>query len=201
DVTDRKPPVTVASRPCIGDEISIGCIGTGNFASGVIFPILKSSKGVRLQAVASVSGAGAASAQRAFQFQSAQQPSELLNNENVDAVFILTRHDTHAPLAVRALNLGKAVFLEKPLAVTSEQLVQLQEAYESRLRTGHAPFLMVGFNRRFAPFTDRIRQFFAGRSEPMLVHARINAGYIPRDHWIHADGGRIVGEFCHFVDW
>jgi len=60
---------------------------------------------------------------------------------------------------------------------------------------------MVGFNRRFAPFTEKIRQFFAGRTEPMLLHARINAGYIPLDHWIHADGGRIVGEFCHFVDW
>jgi predicted dehydrogenase len=60
---------------------------------------------------------------------------------------------------------------------------------------------MVGFNRRFAPFTQRIRKFFAGRQQPMLIHARVNAGYIPPDHWIHADGGRIVGEFCHFVDW
>jgi len=59
----------------------------------------------------------------------------------------------------------------------------------------------VGFNRRFAPFTEKIRQFFADRREPMMLHARVNAGYIPHDHWIHADGGRIVGEFCHFVDW
>src|SRR2546427_2431419 len=60
---------------------------------------------------------------------------------------------------------------------------------------------MWGFNRRFAPFTEKIRQFFAGRREPMLIHARVNAGYIPHDHWIYAQGGRIIGEFCHFVDW
>ncbi|PYV09987.1 MAG: oxidoreductase [Acidobacteria bacterium] len=200
-VSQRTVSAVAAARPRIGDEVRVGCIGAGSFASSVIFPNLQSIKGVRLQCVGTISGAGAASAQRAFRFQTAEQPSELLNDPNVDTVFILTRHDTHASLAVRALHSGKPVFVEKPLAIDREQLAQIQEVYAAQLQAGRAPFVMVGFNRRFAPFTEKIRQFFAERREPMLVHARVNAGYIPRDHWVHAQGGRIVGEFCHFVDW
>jgi polar amino acid transport system substrate-binding protein len=162
---------------------------------------LQSIKSVRLQSVATISGAGAASAQRAFKFQTAEQPSELLSDPNVDSVFILTRHGTHATETAQALRAGKPVFVEKPLAIDREQLDQLQQVYAGQLLTGRAPFVMVGFNRRFAPFTEKIRQFFAGRREPMVIHARVNAGYIPHDHWIYTQGGRIIGEFCHFVDW
>jgi predicted dehydrogenase len=197
----RAVQTVVAARPRIGDEVRVGCIGAGSFASSVIFPNLRAIKGVRLQAVATISGAGAASAQRAFKFQTAEQPSELLNNQNVDSVFILTRHDTHATETAQALHAGKPVFVEKPLAIDRQQLDQLQQVYAGQLQAGRAPFVMVGFNRRFAPFTEKIRQFFAGRREPMVIHARVNAGYIPQDHWIYAQGGRIVGEFCHFVDW
>jgi predicted dehydrogenase len=197
----RSAGAVTEARPRIGDEVRVGCVGAGGFATGVIFPILRSIKDVRLQAVASISGAGAASAQRAFKFETAEQPSELLNDPDVDTVFILTRHDTHVTHAVQALDAGKPVFIEKPLAADREQLARLKETYDAHSQRGRAPFVMVGFNRRFAPFTRRIRQFFAGRQQPMLVHVRVNAGYIPPDHWIHADGGRIVGEFCHFVDW
>ncbi len=197
----RTLPAVTAARPRIGDEVRVGCIGAGSFASSVIFPNLQAIKGVRLQSVATISGAGAASAQRAFKFQTAEQPSELLTNPNVDSVFILTRHDTHAAGTAQALHAGKPVFVEKPLAIDHEQLDQLQQVYAGQLLSGRAPFLMVGFNRRFAPFTEKIRQFFAGRREPMVIHARVNAGFIPHDHWIYAQGGRIVGEFCHFVDW
>lgn len=196
-------PVTaaIAARPRMGSEVRVGCIGAGSFASSVIFPILQSIKGVRLQAVATTSGAGAASAQRGFGFEAAEQPSELLNDPNVDALFVLTRHHAHATYALSGLDANKPLFVEKPLAVDRPQLAQLKEAYARQARTGRTPFVMVGFNRRFAPFTEKIRQCFAGRREPMLIHARINAGHIPHDHWIHSDGGRIVGEFCHFVDW
>jgi predicted dehydrogenase len=197
----RTLPTVAAARPRIGDEVRVGCIGAGSFASSVIFPNLQAIKGVRLQSVASISGAGAASAQRAFKFQTAEQPSELLNDPNVDSVFILTRHDTHAAEAAQALHAGKPVFVEKPLAIDHQQLDQLQQVYAGQLLSGRAPFVMVGFNRRFAPFTEKVRQFFAGRREPMVIHARVNAGFIPHDHWIYAQGGRIVGEFCHFVDW
>jgi predicted dehydrogenase/threonine dehydrogenase-like Zn-dependent dehydrogenase len=197
----RTLPIVAAARHRIGDEVRVGCIGAGSFASSVIFPNLRALKGVRLQSVATISGAGAASAQRAFKFQTAQQPSELLNDFDVDSVFILTRHDTHAAETARALHAGKPVFVEKPLAIDLEQLDQLQQVYAGQLLSGHAPFVMVGFNRRFAPFTEKMRQFFAGRREPMVLHARVNAGFIPHDHWIYTQGGRIVGEFCHFVDW
>ncbi len=201
EVSQRTASAVVATRPRLGDEVRVGCIGAGSFASSVIFPSLRSVKGVCLQSVGTISGAGAVSAQRAFKFQTAEQPSELLNNPNVDSVVILTRHDTHVTYTAQALQAGKPVFVEKPLAIDREQLAQLQEVYAARLQAGHAPFVMAGFNRRFAPFTEKIRQFFAGRREPMMVHARVNAGYIPHDHWVHTQGGRIVGEFCHFVDW
>jgi predicted dehydrogenase len=200
-VPQRSVGSVAGVRPRIDDEVRVGCIGAGGFATGVVFPILRSIKDVRLQAVATVSGAGAASAQRAFKFETAEQPSELLNDADVDTVFILTRHDTHGTHAVQALDAGKPVFIEKPLAADREQLARLRETYAAHSQGGRSPFVMVGFNRRFAPFTERIRHFFRGRQQPMLVHVRVNAGYIPLDHWIHADGGRIVGEFCHFVDW
>jgi len=200
-VPQKSMPAVIAARPRIGDEVRIGCIGAGNFASSVILPNLQSIKGVRLQSVGTTSGASAASAQRAFKFQTAEQPSDLLNNPNVDAVFVVTRHDNHATLTAQALLAGRPVFVEKPLAVNREQLAQLQEVYAAQVQAGRAPFVMAGFNRRFAPFTEKIRQFFAGRREPMMIHVRVNAGFMPHDHWIHAQGGRIVGEFCHFVDW
>ncbi len=194
-------PAVVGTRPRPDNRVRVGSIGAGSFATGVIFPILQSIKGVRLQSVSTISGAGAASAQRAYKFQTVGQPSEIANDPNVDAVFILTRHEAHAARALQALNAGKPVFVEKPLAVDRDQLDQLRDAYSAQRQAGRAPFVMVGFNRRFAPFTEKIRQFFAGRREPMLVHGRVNAGLTPLDHWIRAEGGCILGEFCHFVDW
>ncbi len=195
------PPTPTVVRHRLGDEVRVGCVGAGSFASGVIFPILQSIKGVRLQSVGTVSGASARSAQRAYNFQTAERPAEILCGPNIDAVFLLTRHSTHASQTAQALKSVKPVFVEKPLAIDREQLAQLQQVYREEEQAGRAPFVMVGFNRRFAPFTENIRKFFAGRREPMLVHARINAGFIPADHWVHSEGGRIVGEFCHFVDW
>src|SRR6266481_2617437 len=132
----RTVSAVVATRPRIGDEVRVGCIGAGSFASSVIFPTLQSIKGVRLQSVGTISGTGASSARRAFKFQTAEQPSELLNNPNVDTVFILTRHDTHVSYAAQALHAGKPVFIEKPLAIDREQLAQLQEVYAARLQAG-----------------------------------------------------------------
>jgi polar amino acid transport system substrate-binding protein len=89
------------------------------------------------------------------------------------------------------------------LAVNSEQLTEIETTYQNQRHNGATPFLTVGFNRRFAPLTQKMVQFFANRHEPMFLHARINAGFIPKDSWIQrdGDGGRIVGEFCHFIDW
>jgi predicted dehydrogenase/threonine dehydrogenase-like Zn-dependent dehydrogenase len=206
--SDRRPIVqpslpvhAVQSRPT--DKLRVGCIGAGGFARGVIFPHLRSSAGLLLESVASSTGAAAASARTSFGFAIAESPSELLANPNLDAVFILTRHNSHAGYVEGALERGKCVFVEKPLAINSEQLEMVQTAYAKALVENRSPFLMVGFNRRFSPLTEKLKNFFAGRTEPMLVHIRCNAGFIPRDSWIQdpENGGRIVGELCHFVDW
>jgi len=179
-------------------SLRIGCIGAGDFARSVIFPNLRRLGGVALESVATCSGVAAESARRSFGFALAQTPDELLANSDLDAVFILSRHDSHSRLVVRAIANEKAVFVEKPLAINRQQLAEIQSVYQEKQE--RFPFLMVGFNRRFAPATEEIRQFFAGHHEPMVVQIRVNGGYIPRNHWVHEAGGRVVGELCHFVD-
>jgi predicted dehydrogenase/threonine dehydrogenase-like Zn-dependent dehydrogenase len=194
-----KDPEKATGKP--RGEVRIGCIGAGSFATGVMFPALKAAKGVRLEAVATASGVAAASAQKTFQFQRTETPAELLSDPNVDAAFIFSRHDSHAAFVMQALQAGKSVFVEKPLATKVEDLSEIEATVAAQQAAGPAPFVMVGFNRRFAPFTEKIREFFSARSEAMMINIRINAGYLSLDHWTHRDGGRIVGELCHFVDW
>jgi predicted dehydrogenase/threonine dehydrogenase-like Zn-dependent dehydrogenase len=194
-------PIAVQTPP--KEKVRVGCIGAGGFARGIIFPHLGSSAGVVLESVATITGAAAVSASTGFGFSHAQAPSELLDNPNVDAVFILTRHNSHAAYVKTALELGKCVFVEKPLAINREQLEMVRTAYAKGLAEKGSAFLMVGFNRRFAPLTEKVKSFFARRTEPMLVHIRCNAGFIDRNSWVQdpENGGRIVGELCHFVDW
>jgi predicted dehydrogenase len=201
--TPDKPRVNLppVKRACVQGELRIGCIGAGSFSTGVLFPALQALKGVRFEAVATASGVGAASAQKAFRFNRAETTADLLVDGNVDAVFVLSRHDSHANYVCLAIKGAKAVFVEKPLATTLEELETIEKTVADRLSAGEPAFLMVGFNRRFAPFTQKICEFFAGRGEAMMLNIRINAGVIPNDHWTHKHGGRIVGEFCHFVDW
>jgi predicted dehydrogenase/threonine dehydrogenase-like Zn-dependent dehydrogenase len=195
----RKVPLTCRLKT---DILRVGCIGAGGFARSTIFPALRAGDRVVLQSVASASGIAAESARRAFGFRQATTTEELQEDPDVDAVFVVSRHDSHAGYAARALAAGKHVFVEKPLAVTPEQLGAIEQAHAAWIERREAPpCLMVGFNRRFAPATDEVRRFFTGRREPMFVHIRVNAGYQPPDHWVHADGGRIIGELCHFVDW
>lgn len=195
--TVASTPAAVVPRPRIGGELRVGMIGAGGFARSVIVPNLKSCKGVVLQAVSSLSGVGAESARRVCGFSRAATSADLLGSMDVDATFIASHHDSHAGYVAQALVQKKQVFVEKPLATTPEQLDSVRSAYEA----ADSPFLMVGFNRRFAPATERIRELFAGRRESMMVHVRVNAGFIPGDHWVHGDGGRMIGELCHFVDW
>lgn len=184
------------------ESVRIGCIGAGNFARGTIFPHLRKIRGVRMEAVATASGVAAESARRSDGFQCACAPVDLLTDSSIDAVFILSRHDSHARFALEALERGKPAFIEKPLCVRRDELLSIRTVYAGGVARSANPFLMVGFNRRFAPQTEKLREFFSGRQEPMLIHIRVNAGYIPREHWTQqATGGRIVGELCHFVDW
>ncbi len=192
-----------AAAPRAG-ELRVSCIGAGSFARSFVFPALRKTRGVALHSVATASGIASESASRVFGFTRAAAPADLLQDKDTDAVFVLSRHDSHAQYVIAALSRHKAVLVEKPLAVSREQLEEIQSAYQAAKETDPAPFLMVGYNRRFAPFTERLKELFAGRHEPMVANVRVNAGYIPHDHWMQRNssgGGRIVGELCHFVDW
>jgi predicted dehydrogenase/threonine dehydrogenase-like Zn-dependent dehydrogenase len=197
-----RPVAPRSAQPRPAGKLRVGCIGAGSFAGGVIFPHLRSSSALTLESVASTSGSAAESARKGFAFSNAESSSQLLSNPNVDAIFILTRHDSHAAYVTSALERGKSVFVEKPLAVDREQLETVRTAYLEQVSAGRAPFLMVGYNRRFSPFTERLKNFFARRSEPMVVHIRCNGGFVPTTSWVQAsgNGGRIIGELCHFVD-
>jgi predicted dehydrogenase len=182
------------------DTPKLGVLGAGLFANATLLPALKNIKQLELVGIASAAGVHARHSAKKFGFAYATTNNdEILNDPNINTVAILTRHGLHADLVARALQAGKHVFVEKPLAITAEQLEIVNQA----LITYHQKLIMVGFNRRFAPLARRLQEFLAERSEPLYMHYRINAGYIPLNHWTHdpvQGGGRIIGEGCHFVD-
>ena len=187
--------VSSSSRPT-GTTAAV--IGAGNFATRVLLPILK-QRNVRLRTIASASGPSGAIAGAAFDAERiTADVDDIVADSSIETVFVLTRHDSHASLVLRALEAGKHVFVEKPLALTEEDLDRIE-----RVARGTDRLLMVGFNRRFAPFSREVVSHLAARSGPVALNITVNAGAIPRDHWTqNADvgGGRIVGEACHFID-
>jgi predicted dehydrogenase len=126
-----------------------------------------------------------------------------LQDPKINAVLIATRHNLHASQSLAALRAGKAVFCEKPLCLNENELGALMRAVSVPANGRAAPLLMVGFNRRFAPMAVQMKKFVSDIHEPLAIHYRVNAGYIPADHWVNdpeQGGGRILGEVCHFVD-
>jgi predicted dehydrogenase/threonine dehydrogenase-like Zn-dependent dehydrogenase len=180
--------------------LRLGVLGAGNFASVVMLPALRKLKNIDLVGIASGSGLSATHAARKFGFQyTASSAEQLLDDPSINILAILTRHNLHAEQTVQALQAGKHVFCEKPLALHSQEL----DAVADALRQPGAPLLSVGFNRRFAPLGVHLKAFLDQRHEPLVAHYRVNAGFIPLTHWIHnleQGGGRIVGEACHFID-
>jgi predicted dehydrogenase len=127
----------------------------------------------------------------------------VLDDPEIGAVVIATRHDSHAGLVCEALRAGKHVFVEKPLALSLPELGAVEQAYSARLALGNAPIVMVGFNRRFAPQVRKIKSLLGAVAEPKVLVMTVNAGDIPASHWTQdatAGGGRIIGEACHFID-
>ncbi len=178
--------------------LGIGFIGAGNFAKSVLLPELRKQTGVRLTGVATATGLSGTHAAEKFGFGFATtDAAQILGDSGTDVVFIATRHDTHAPLAIEALAAGKHVFVEKPLAIDQAQLDAAITAAEASDRV-----LMVGFNRRFAPLIVKAKAALAGRTAPLVMLYRVNAGPVPAESWLHGDegGGRIIGEVCHFID-
>lgn len=181
------------------EALGVSFIGAGNFARGVLLPIVKRTANLQLEGIATATGISAKNTAEMFGFAYATTNAEtILESDKTDCVFIATRHDNHAELAANALRRGKAVFVEKPLATTEEDL---REVLQAARETGN--LLTVGYNRRFAPLAKQIKNHFENRAGALTVLYRINAGQIPPDHWTHSateGGGRIIGEVCHFVD-
>ncbi|MDQ3935493.1 MAG: bi-domain-containing oxidoreductase [Actinomycetota bacterium] len=192
-------PATEAKpiEPASG-ALRVGLLGPGNFANSVIVPAFQAA-GARLTRVGGGSGPSAEAATRNHGFEQAS-PSEdaLIGDPQVEAVGVCTRHGTHADLVQRALLAGRHVFVEKPLAMTHEELDAVMAA---KAESGRV--LAVGFNRRFAPLMREVRAFVADTPGPITATYRVAAGNLPSDHWAHDledGGGRLIGEGCHFVD-
>jgi predicted dehydrogenase/threonine dehydrogenase-like Zn-dependent dehydrogenase len=190
--------VSLRAGPAPTGRGIVGWIGAGNFASRVLIPAFAEA-GATLDALASSGGVSAATVGSRAGFRRATtDAASLLSDPAIDTVVVTTRHDSHADWTTRALEAGKHVFVEKPLALTMEQL----DAVSSALAASRA-LLCVGFNRRYAPLVRRARQAVAGRGGPLAASIMVNAGSIPREHWTQdaeSGGGRIVGEACHFID-
>ncbi len=187
------PSSTASGKP------ALGFIGAGNYATAVLIPAFAQTE-ARLVAVASASGVSGVHVAKKFNIESASTDSDaLLSDNSINTVVITTRHDSHADWVCKALRAGKHVFVEKPIALTREQLKQVELAHAENPRQ----LLMVGFNRRYAPHVVAAKRALQAKSGPKSFVMTVNAGAIPRDHWIQnmeIGGGRIIGEGCHFID-
>ena len=181
-------------------KVSLGFVGAGNYASGVLIPAFKAS-GAGLQTISSSGGVNGVYAGKKFGFAKTTTEWEtILQDEAVNAVVIATRHDTHANMVCKTLEAGKHVFVEKPLALSLEEIERIEKAHQAN----PSLHIMVGFNRRFSAHTQRIKKALAGYDNtPKSFVMSVNAGAIPSDHWTQdreIGGGRIIGEACHFID-
>ncbi len=183
-------------------SIQIGLLGAGTFATSTLLPALKRVDGVEMVTACAASGSHARHAAEKFGFRfCTTDDREVLNNPAVNTVVIATRHHLHAEQVIAALHSGKHVFCEKPLCLNEAELTKIVAACNNHEQNTRV--LMVGFNRRFAPLAVRMKTFLQDVREPLALHYRVNAGFLPPDHWLNdpqQGGGRILGEVCHFVD-
>lgn len=191
--------IDVASAPIDRSRIGISMIGAGNYATATLLPPLQRDARTELRGLLTASGRTAASVAKQFGFRfCGSELSDLLGTDT-DAVVIATRHNSHADYVCRALAAGKHVFVEKPLALTMDELATVARALGAAPRMQ----LQVGFNRRYAPLTREVLGHFETVTSPRMVAIRVNAGFIASDHWSQdpeVGGGRIIGEACHFID-
>lgn len=197
-------------NPISSKVIRVGLIGAGNFAVGMHLPNLRLLKNKYcIQAICNRNGHRAkAIADQYDANYSTTDYHDILSDSDIDLVMICTRHNLHGPLVLESLRAGKHTFVEKPLCTTSEDLDSIMNFYGvSPVRKevnyyNASPLLMVGFNRRFSKYAHEIKQHVKNRVNPLFIHYRMNAGYLPMNHWVHSEegGGRIIGEACHIID-
>jgi len=200
--TSRVLPATKAAprTPGRGKHVAVGFIGAGNYASSMLLPHLAQLDAVRLAHVATTRSLSAVNAQRKFGFTTASTDADaVLEDESLDAIFVVTRHQTHADFVCRALETGKAVFVEKPLALSHDEIDRIVKTID---KTGNDR-LMVGFNRRFAPLLVQLKKSFGPGSGTSVTRYLVNAGPLAVDSWYlneEAQGSRFTGEGGHFID-
>ena len=186
-----------------GAKPIVGCIGAGNYGGRTLIPALAKA-GAALHTIVTSKGLSAVHYGKKFRFANAStDTAEVFGKEEINTLVVATRHDSHARLAAEGLRNGRNVYVEKPLALTREQLAEVEATYADSIARGLAPRLLVGFNRRFSPHVQRMRQTLQGRKGPKSLTLLMNAGAIPPDHWTQdprIGGGRILGEACHFID-
>ena len=202
--------------------VSIGFIGAGSYAQSHLLPNIPKSNDVLLKGVMTTTGTSSRSVAERYGFNfCTTSEKDIIENTDINTVFIATRHDSHAHYVINALKAGKHVFTEKPLCLNENELAQIVDLLNGMTTEGFAsnltsstgdtnqrvnestnqPILMVGYNRRFSPLIRQIKDEFG--NGPMAMVYRVNAGAIPKESWIQDPefgGGRIVGEVCHFVD-
>ena len=188
-----------AKRAASGEKIRLGLIGAGNFVRSTMLPIMKETGLFEFRGLATTGGVGGAQANDGTPFgYTTNNYQELLSDPEIDLIAVSTQHNSHAKFVIEALKAGKNVYCEKPLCLTLDELTAIKEAYEQS--EGE---LFVGLNRRHAPLIQRIKREMKTDQIPAVYDFIGNAGFIPKDHWVHdesAGGGRILGEACHFVD-
>ncbi|MHB1126557.1 MAG: bi-domain-containing oxidoreductase [Bacillota bacterium] len=177
----------------------VSIVGAGNFTSQVLLPLLKKYD-VRLKSIVSNNGISGVHLGQKYGFEiTTTDATEVLNDREVEVVFITTPHNTHASYVLEALNAGKHVFVEKPLCLDFEEIDKIALAQQENLEQ----IVMVGFNRRFSPHIIKLKKLLDSLRQPKSIIITVNAGSIPEGHWVHdplIGGGRLIGEACHFID-
>ncbi len=215
---DAEKPVSegkkiIVSQPAPVDEINIAFIGAGSYAQGNLLPNIPKKENITRKGILTNTGTTSKRVAERFGFEfCTSEEEDILNNDDINTVFIATRHDSHAEYVIKSLKAGKHVFVEKPLCLTTAELEEIIKAYKSPTsnvqssdtspQSSVASHLFVGFNRRFSSLSESLRKHIG--TGPMTMIYRVNAGAIPADTWIQDmefGGGRIIGEACHFIDY
>lgn len=197
---DIPKPVTKNTLQKDNEPLRAAVIGTGSFATNMTIPILKGlSNDFSVEVLVNQTPFKAQNIASKFGIKNIESSvDDLLSKHTIDVVFITTRHATHTDIVLQCLEAGKHVFVEKPLSINSDEVNKIEQFYSSS--NNSKPLLTVGFNRRFSPYIQEIKKAVSERINPLIITYRVNAGFRSQDHWTHKDGGRIIGEACHFID-
>jgi predicted dehydrogenase len=188
----------------VTSKVSLGLIGAGLFGKVLLLPALKEISDIRLHTLSTSSSANTYHTGKKYGFENCTTDYKaVIENKEINTVMILTPHSLHARMVIESLKTGKHVFVEKPLCIDEQELKAIMDVCSSNHGFYQLPFLMVGYNRRFSPHAVRTVESLEKRQDPLVINYRVNAGFVPPDHWVHSEGeggSRVIGEICHFVD-